>query len=62
MISGLLRHVPDHWPSDYEVKLRIMADELQNYKQSHGQQRVMTTHLMSRVQVQDTIPDIAVEE
>ena len=62
-IAGVLSRVPDHWPSDYEVKLRVMAKELHLYKQSNANKRdTATTHLLSRAQFENANVDIAPEE
>ena len=62
-IAGVLCRVPDHWPSDYEVKLRVMAKEFQIYKQLPANKRdTATTHLWSRTRFENANVNVAPEE
>lgn len=56
--AGVLRCVPDHWPSEYEVKLRVMALELFHYKSAPvGTDRAeLPSHLLTRTRPQPGPP------
>lgn len=50
LIQGIMRCIPDHWPSEYEVKLRVMAKELYEYKSSAAglDRAALPSHLLTR--------------
>ena len=61
-----MRYIPDHWPSDYEAKLRVMAEELYEYKSTAaGPDRAeLSSHLLTRTRPESPKPHTtrAIEE
>lgn len=63
MPAGVLRCVPDHWPSEYEVKLRVMALELFHYKSAHVEtnKAELPSHLLTRTRPERPQPHVTPE-
>ncbi|KAA6419141.1 MAG: hypothetical protein FRX49_10881 [Trebouxia sp. A1-2] len=57
-IQGIMRYIPDHWPSEYEVKLRVMAEELYVYKSTAGgpDRAALPSHLLTRTRPESPQP------
>ena len=52
--TGIMRCIPDHWPSEYQVKLRVMAKELYEYKSSAAglDRAALPSHLLTRTRLE----------
>ncbi|DBB05138.1 TPA: hypothetical protein ACH3X3_010391 [Trebouxia sp. C0006] len=66
LIQGILRYIPDHWPSDYEIKLRVMAKELYDYEATVAglDRAALPSHLLTRTRPESPKPHTtrAIEE
>ncbi|KAL0025452.1 hypothetical protein WJX77_001094 [Trebouxia sp. C0004] len=66
LIQGIMRYIPDHWPSDYEVKLKVMARELYEYNSTAAgpDRAALSSHLVTRTRPESPQPHTtrAIEE